>query len=273
MTQSAALPITTILADIKSVLRHETRLIIQASPGAGKTTIVPPALMNEPWLKGRKILMLEPRRLAARAAARRMADLSGERLGHVAGYRTRLDSCAGPQTRIEVVTDGVLTRMLQSDPELSGVGLVIFDEFHERSLQVDLALTLLLDAQAGLRPDLRMIVMSATLDTDELARLLQAKVLTAEGRCYSVITRYRERPLQKSLVPDVAQDVLRVLRLETGSVLVFLPGASEIRRTRALLSAGVSSDIQVISLYGNLSRDEQDRAIAPALPGTRKVVQ
>jgi len=272
MTHSAALPITTILADIKSALRRETRLIIQAPPGAGKTTVVPPALMNEPWLKGRKILMLEPRRLAARAAARRMADMSGESLGRVAGYRTRLDSCAGPHTRIEVVTDGVLIRMLQSDPELCGVGLVIFDEFHERSLLADIALALLLDAQMALRPDLRMIVMSATLDTAGLASTLQAVLLTAEGRAHPVVTHYRELPLRKAFVPESARDILRVLRSEPGSLLVFLPGASEIRRTAALLSEGLPVDTQLVPLYGNLSRDEQDRAIAPAPPGMRKVV-
>ena len=272
MTHSAALPITTILADIKAALQSETRLIVQAPPGAGKTTVVPLALAQESWLEGRKILMLEPRRLAARAAARRMADMSGERLGRMVGYRTRLDSCAGEHTRIEVVTDGVLTRMLQSDPELKGVGLVIFDEFHERSLQADLALALLRDAQAALRPDMRMIVMSATLDTAGLARDLQAALLTAEGRCFPVETHYRERPLQKALVQEAAQEILRVLRTETGSVLVFLPGASEIRRTAALLSAGLPADACVVPLYGNLSRDEQDRAIAPAPPGTRKVV-
>ncbi len=272
MTNSAALPITIILADIKSVLQRETRLIVQAPPGAGKTTVVPPALMNESWLKGRKILMLEPRRLAARAAARRMADMSGEKLGRVAGYRTRLDSCAGPHTRIEVVTDGVLIRMLQSDPELVGVGLVIFDEFHERSLQADLALALLLDAQTALRPDLRMIVMSATLDTAGLANTLQATLLTAEGRAHPVVTHYREFPLRKAFVQDAARDILRVLGSESGSLLVFLPGVSEIRRIAALLSGGLPADTQLVPLYGNLSRDEQDRAIAPALPGTRKVV-
>ena len=197
MTHSAALPITTILADIKAALQRETRLIVQAPPGAGKTTVVPLALLQESWLEGRKILMLEPRRLAARAAARRMADMSGEGLGRMVGYRTRLDSCAGQHTRIEVVTDGVLTRMLQSDPELSNVGLVIFDEFHERSLQADLALALLRDAQAALRPEMRMIVMSATLDTAGLARELQAALLTAEGRSFPVETHYRERPLQQ----------------------------------------------------------------------------
>lgn len=272
MTHSAALPITTILADIKAALQLETRLIVQAPPGAGKTTVVPLALVQESWLEGRKILMLEPRRLAARAAARRMADMSGERLGRVVGYRTRLDSCAGEHTRIEVVTDGVLTRMLQSDPGLSGVGLVIFDEFHERSLQADLALALLRDAQEALRPDMRMIVMSATLDTAGLARELQAALLTAEGRCFPVETHYRERPLQKAFVQEAAQEILRVLRSESGSLLVFLPGASEIRRTAALLSGGLPADACVVPLYGNLSRDEQDRAIAPAVPGTRKVV-
>ena len=272
MTHSAALPITTILADIRAALQRETRLIVQAPPGAGKTTVVPLALAQESWLEGRKILMLEPRRLAARAAARRMADMSGERLGRVVGYRTRLDSCAGEHTRIEVVTDGVLTRMLQSDPGLSGVGLVIFDEFHERSLQADLALALLRDAQAALRPEMRMIVMSATLDTAGLARELQAALLTAEGRSFQVETHYREHPLQKAFVQEAAQEILRVLRTESGSLLVFLPGASEIRRTAALLSRGLPADACVVPLYGNLSRDEQDRAIAPAPPGTRKVV-
>lgn len=269
---SAALPINTILDHIRSVLRRTTRLVVQAPPGAGKTTVVPRALVDESWLEGRKIIMLEPRRLAARAAARRMSYLSGERLGRMAGYRTRLDSCAGPHTRIEVVTDGILTRMLQADPELPGAGLVIFDEFHERSLQSDLALALLLDAQAALRPDLRVIVMSATLDAAALAHVLKAEVVSAEGRCYEVATHYRERPLQNALDREVVQEVLRALSCEQGSVLVFLPGEAEIRRTAALLSKNVLVDAQVVPLYGNLSRADQDRAIAPAAPGSRKVV-
>jgi len=269
---STALPITAIIADIRRALQRAPRLVVQAPPGAGKTTLVPLALLDEPWLQARKIIMLEPRRLAVRAAARRMADLSGQSLGRTAGYRTRLDSCAGPHTRIEVVTDGILTRMLQSDPELPEAGLVIFDEFHERSLQADLALALLLDAQAALRPDLRLIVMSATLDADGLGRSLQAEVLSAEGRSYEVVTHYRERAVQNAPEQETAQQVLAALRTEPGSVLVFLPGAAEIRRTAALLRGNVPPDAQVVPLYGNLSRAEQDRAIVPAAAGTRKVV-
>jgi len=272
MTYSAPLPITTILADIRDALRRETRLVVQAPPGAGKTTVVPLDLIDEPWLGGRKILMLEPRRLAARAAARRMADMSGTGLGSLAGYRTRFDSRAGAHTRIEVLTDGVLIRMLQADPELTAAGLVIFDEFHERSLQADLALALLRDAQQGLRPDMRMIVMSATLDAAALARALQAPVLTAEGRVHPVETRYRDAPLQHDPAQEAAREVVGVLRAEEGSVLVFLPGAFEIRRAAAMLAGSVPADVQVVPLYGNLSRDRQDRAIVPPAPGTRKVV-
>jgi ATP-dependent helicase HrpB len=272
MTSSADLSVNVILPNIRRVLQRVSRLVVQAPPGAGKTTGIPLALIDEPWLDGCKIIMLEPRRLAARAAARRMADMSGERPGRTIGYRTRLDSCAGPHTRIEVITDGILTRMLQADPELSGVGLVIFDEFHERSLLADLGLALLLDAQSALRPDMRILIMSATLDATALGHVLQAEVLSAEGRCFEVITHYRERPLQNTLDRDIAQEVLRALRSEQGSVLVFLPGAAEIRRTAGLLTGSVPADVHVVPLYGNLSRADQDRAIAPAAPGTRKVV-
>ncbi len=272
MTSTAALPITAILDDIRSCLRRAPRLVVQAPPGAGKTTLVPLALLDAPWLEKRKIIMLEPRRIAARAAARRMADLSGDALGRTAGYRTRFDSCAGPHTRIEVVTDGILTRMLQSDPELPGVGLVIFDEFHERSLQADLALALLLDVQGALRPDLRMILMSATLDAAGLGRSLGAEVLSAEGRSHAVDTRYLERAPQQEPEREAARGILSAVRTEPGSVLVFLPGAGEIRRTAALLTGNMPADTQVVPLFGNLSRAEQDRAIAPAAAGTRKVV-
>lgn len=272
MTHSAALPITAILDDIRAALRRETRLVVQAPPGAGKTTLIPPALAGEPWLAGRKILMLEPRRLAARAAARRMADMSGSRPGAFAGYRTRLDTCAGPHTRIEVLTEGVLIRMLQNDPELSSAGLVIFDEFHERSLQADLALAMLRDAQEAIRPDLRLIVMSATLDAEALAHELRAPALTAAGRSWPVETRYLERPLQRAPEQEAAHAVLSVLRSEPGSVLVFLPGAAEIRRAARMLEAKLPAGVHVAPLCGSLSRAGQDLAIMPAPAPGRKVV-
>ena len=190
------LPIEPILRDLRRALEEGRGAVVTAPPGAGKTTLVPPALLDVPWLGGRRIIMLEPRRLAARAAAHRMASLRGEAVGQTVGYRIRLDTRVGPQTRIEVVTEGVLTRLVQHDPSLAGYGLVIFDEFHERSLHADLGLALCLEARRLFRPDLRLLVMSATLDAAVVARLLgEAPVLSCEGRQYPVETRYAERPL------------------------------------------------------------------------------
>ena len=268
------LPVEDVLADLASALRAGPAVVLQAPPGAGKTTLVPPALLGEPWLAGRRILVLQPRRLAARAAAMRMAELRGEPVGRTVGYRVRLDTRVGPDTRIEVVTEGVLTRMLQRDPALAGVGLVVFDEFHERHLESDLGLALCLDLQGVLNPDLRLLVMSATLEGEAVAGLLgDAPVVRCEGRRFPVETRYLGRPAAERPDAAVAQAVSAAARSETGSILAFLPGAPEIRRACALLSAALREPEWIVApLYGSLSKDEQDRAIAPAPPGRRKVV-
>jgi ATP-dependent helicase HrpB len=273
------LPIEPLLPELRQTLTHHCNAVLQAPPGAGKTTRVPLALLEAAWLGQRRIVMLEPRRLAARAAARFMAASLGERVGKTVGYRVRLESRVGPQTRIEVVTEGVLTRMLQDDPALEQVGLVIFDEFHERSLQADVGLALCLDSQGALRDELRILVMSATLDSAAVARLLgDAPVLTSEGRSYPVDVRYRPLREQfararRAFCTEVAGTVSRVLCEESGSVLVFLPGAGEIREVEATLQAGgLEPDIRLVPLYGLLDARTQDAAILPAARGSRKVV-
>ena len=270
MRHTPTLPIEQVLSTLRDVLRSEGSAVLQAPPGAGKTTGVPPALLEEPWLQGRGIVMLEPRRLAARAAARRMATLRGERPGETVGYRVRHESVVGPRTRIVVVTEGVLARMLQSDPALDQFGLVIFDEFHERSIHADLGLALTTGSRSLLREDLRILVMSATLDGGPVAALLDdAPVVTSEGRSYDVEVRHRPRRAGARLEPQVASVLRDALGTEQGDVLVFLPGAGEIRRVATLLH-GVDAD--VLPLHGNLSPEQQDRAILPSPAGRRKVV-
>ncbi|MBI3607495.1 MAG: ATP-dependent helicase HrpB [Nitrospirae bacterium] len=269
-----ALPIQEILPALKDALRVHAAVVLQAPPGAGKTTRVPLALLDEPWLKGRTIVMLEPRRLAARAAAARMAELLGESVGETVGYRIRFDAQVSKQTRVEVVTEGILTRRLQSDPWLEGVGLVIFDEFHERHLHADLALALCLDSQRALREDLKLVVMSATLDGDAVATVLGGvPVLTAHGRRFPVDVRYAATDVEDRLPETVKQAVLHALEHDTGDVLVFLPGGWEIRRTQHLLEpeAGRRA-VDVYPLYGDLPWEAQDRAIRPADGRWRKVV-
>ena len=275
------LPVTEALGPLRAALAERTAAVLVAPPGAGKTTLVPLALIDAGWLGGRKIVLLEPRRLAARAAARRMASLLGEEVGDTVGYRIRRDTRVGPATRVEVVTEGVLTRMLQSDPELDGVGLVLFDEYHERSLHADLGLALALESRRLFRQDLRVLVMSATLDAAPVAELLgdgeAAPVIAAEGREHPVDTRYLERPRSRAvderIEPAIAARVVRALGDEPGDLLVFLPGAGEIRRTAERLAAmDLPDSVDVHPLFGNLSRDEQDRAIAPSSRGRRKVV-
>ncbi len=273
-----SLPIDAVLGDLAAALAHNTAAVVQAAPGAGKTTRIPLALLGEPWLGDRKILMLEPRRLAARMAAARMASTLGERPGETVGYRVRLDSAVGPRTRIEVVTEGILTRRLQSDADLAGVGVLIFDEFHERSLDADLGLALALDIQRALRPDLRILVMSATLDQQAVAGILGegTPVITAPHRPFPVETRYLEKPRTgKSSGADMAADmaalIRRALAEEDGGVLAFLPGEGEIRRTEDLLR-DLPGDTIVAPLFGALSPAEQDRAVNPAPAGRRKVV-
>lgn len=270
---STALPIEAALPDLRRALGGRNAAVLVAPPGAGKTTRVPLDLLGAPWLDGRKIILLEPRRLAARAAAARMAQTLGEAVGGTVGLRVRLGSKISARTRIEVVTEGVFTRMILDDPELAGIGAVLFDEFHERSLDADLGLALAFDAQAGLREDLRILVMSATLDGARVAHLLgDAPVIASEGRAFPVETRYVERDPNRRIEDSVADLTLRALRADPGSVLVFLPGQAEIRRTAALLSERVDPGVQLAPLYGALPPAEQDRAVAPAPAGTRKVV-
>ncbi len=268
------LPISPLLPAIADTLARAPAAVIEAPPGAGKTTLVPLALLDEPWAKGKKILILEPRRIAARAAAARMADIRNERVGETVGYRIRLDTKVGPATRIEVLTEGLLTRRLQGDPALDGVGLVIFDEFHERSLAADLGLALALECQAALNPDLRILVMSATLDGARIARLMNgAPVLRAEGRAFPVETRYRAPQPRARLDQTVASAVRRALNETDGGILVFLPGEGEIRSVERLLrDEGLSPGVDLRPLYGALTKEEQDSAIAPAPKGARKIV-
>lgn len=268
------LPITEAFDRIRAALAHSSGMVLEAPPGAGKTTLVPLALRGEDWLQGARIVMLEPRRLAARAAARRMAELLGEQVGETVGYRIRLDSKVGPHTRIEVVTEGILTRMLQDDPSLPGIGLVIFDEFHERSLNADLGLALCLESQGALREDLKLVVMSATLDCGPVARLMGGvPVVTSQGRAYPVETRFLARPDPRHFADGVAAAVLRALAEAEGDVLVFLPGAAEIRRVEALLSDHPDAQGAAITpLYGDLPFEAQDRALRRSDEGRRKIV-
>ncbi|HZY68605.1 MAG TPA: ATP-dependent helicase HrpB [Devosia sp.] len=265
------LPIDAVLPQLLLALKESTRAVLVAAPGAGKTTRVPLTLLGAPWRTG-KILMLEPRRLAARAAASFMARSLNENVGATVGYRVRLESRVSSATLIEVVTEGIFTRMLLDDPELSGVSAVIFDEFHERSLDADLGLALALDATA-LRPDLRLLVMSATMDGARVAAILgEAKVIQSEGRAFSVETRYvAPDPLQR-LEGQMASVILGAMREEAGSVLAFLPGQAEIARTSERLQNSVLHDVDIMPLFGQLSAIDQDRAIAPSPAGRRKVV-
>ncbi|VVO49394.1 hypothetical protein PS838_00211 [Pseudomonas fluorescens] len=273
-----SLPIDEVLPALREALATRHEAVLEAPPGAGKTTRVPLALLNEPWLAGQTILMLEPRRLAARAAAERLASELGEKVGETVGYRIRLDSKVGPKTRIEVVTEGILTRRLQDDPALDGVGLLIFDEFHERSLDADLALALSLNGRELFRDDqpLKILLMSATLEGERLAGLLDdAPILRSEGRMYPVAMRWG-RPFQPGefIEPRLVQTILDALNDETGSVLVFLPGQAEIRRVHQQLADALGESTQVLlcPLHGELDLAAQRAAIDPAPAGKRKVV-
>ena len=267
----ADLPIQEAIPALRATLVQGPRAVLVAPPGAGKTTLVPLALKDEAWLQGQKIIVLEPRRLAARAAARRMASLLGEQTGETVGYRVRLESRIGPKTRIEVVTEGVFTRMILDDPGLEAVGAVLFDEFHERSLDADLGLALAVDAQEALRPDLRLVVMSATLDGAVVSARLGAPVIESRGKTYPVKTRYLGRP--DRIEDGVVRAVQRALAEEIGSILVFLPGQGEIRRVEAMLAERIRDPAVVVApLYGALDFKAQDLAISPAREGLRKVV-
>src|SRR5262245_16548925 len=276
----SGLPIDEALAPLSAALLRGPNAVLAAPPGAGKSTVVPLALLDEPWARGRRIVMLEPRRLAARAVAARMAATRGEGVGQTVGYRMRLETRVSGATRIEVVTEGVFTRMLQDDPALGGIAAVLFDELHERNLHADLGLALALDAQRHVAPELRLVAMSATLDTARVAELLGgAPVVEATGRAFPVDVHYLGKGLPA--LPGGAEPVdvaaaratQRVLRDSPGDLLLFLPGAGEIRRVEARLrDADLGRDVDVLPLYGDLPPDRQDAALAPAPPGRRKVV-
>ncbi len=270
--QDSPLPIDAVLPELTATLRRHNAAVLVAPPGAGKTTRVPLILAGEPWAEGRRILVLEPRRLAARAAAERMAKTLGEQVGDAVGVRVRFDSKVSRRTRIEVITEGVFTRQVLADPMLTGVAAVLFDEFHERSLDADLGLALARDVQQGLREDLRLLVMSATLDGARVAKLLgDAPAIAAQGRAFAVETRYLGRDA-RPIEPQVADAIVRAMRADAGSLLAFRPGVAEIRRARTLLEGRLDPSTDVVALYGALGSDEQDRAIAPAPPGHRKIV-
>jgi len=268
------LPIDAALPELTAALAGRNAAVLVAPPGAGKTTRVPLVLAGETWAASRKILVLEPRRLAARTAAARMAATLGEDVGGTVGYRVRFGSKVSRKTRIEVVTEGIFTRLVVDDPALEGIAAVLFDEFHERSLDADLGLALARDAQSGLREDLKLLVMSATIDGARVAKLLgDAPVIASEGRAFPVDTRYVGRDPRTPIETQVSDAVARALRAEQGSILVFLPGAGEIRRAERLLTERVAEPAtDIVPLYGALDADTQDRAIAPAPPGRRKVV-
>ena len=252
------LPINTVLPDVKNSLEKHNSVILAAEPGSGKTTIVPLTLLGEPWLKNQKIIMLEPRRLATRMAAKRMSELAGDVLGGLVGYRIRFDNKTSNKTQIEVVTEGIFLRMIQNDPELSGVGLVIFDEFHERSIQSDLALAFCLDI-LDLRNDLKIMVMSATIASERIAQLLNnAPVITGEGRCFPVEVQYLARESNDYLIPQAVRAIQRAVEHDDGDILVFLPGAGEIRAIERQLEG----DFQVFPLYGDLPQHKQDMIFA-----------
>jgi ATP-dependent helicase HrpB len=269
-----ALPIDTVLPQLIETLAASNSAVLVAAPGAGKTTRVPLAFLEQAWLSNKRILMLEPRRLAARSAAGYMARKLGEQVGETVGYRVKHDTRIGPNTRIEVITEGVLTRMLQDDPGLEAVGLLIFDEFHERSLHADLGLALSLQTQSLFRPDLRILVMSATLAAEPVARLLgDAPIIVSEGRAFPVETRFLPKPLNGSVEEEIVRLALAALMQDEGDMLVFLPGAKDIRTTQALLAKSqLGAQVRVCPLYGALSQQEQDRALRPGQPGERKIV-
>ncbi len=271
---STPLPIDAVLDELTSTLTRSNTAVLVAPPGAGKTTRVPLALLDADWTAKKKIIVLEPRRIAARAAAERMAQTLDERVGETVGYRVRFGSKISRATRIEVVTEGIFTRQILDDPELSGIAAVLFDEFHERSLDADLGLALARDAQTGLREDLRLLVMSATLDGARVAKLLgDAPVIASEGRAFPVDTRYLGRKPDVQIERQMADAIATALRADAGSVLAFLPGAAEIRRTQNFLAERVSDpNTEIVPLFGALDAGVQDRAISPPPKGQRKVV-
>jgi ATP-dependent helicase HrpB len=269
-----SLPIDSVLHELSSAFSAATSVVLSAAPGAGKTTRVPLALMDEQWLGGKKIIMLEPRRLAARRAAERMSMSLGEKVGNTVGYRIRGDAVVGKATRIEVVTEGILTRMLQHSPDLPDVGLVIFDEFHERSINADLGLALALDVQRHLRNDVRILVMSATLDVDAVSIVLgNSPIIKCEGRNFPVETIYAKFPSDKAAEVRTTETILRALENQEGDLLIFLPGRKEIRRVEQLLyEQQLPEEVAVHSLYGDASYQQQTAALSPAQNGQRKII-
>lgn len=266
------LPVAAVLTELLNALQQAPQVLLNAPTGAGKSTWLPLQILASGQIEGR-IILLEPRRLAARNVAQRLAELLDEKPGATVGYRMRAETCVGTQTRLEVVTEGILTRMIQHDPELSGVGLVILDEFHERSLQADLALALLLDVQQGLRDDLKLLIMSATLDNDRLQQLLpEAPTISSEGRAFPVEKRFQALAAHQRFDEAVAIAAAELLRQEQGSMLLFLPGVGEIQRVQAQLAERVADNVVLCPLYGALPLSEQRKAILPAAPGQRKVV-
>lgn len=267
------LPVNAVLPELGAALEGDGSAVLVAPPGAGKTTLVPLALLESGWIGKGRIVLLEPRRLAARAAARRMASLIGEEPGGTVGFAMRMESRISNRTRILVATEGILSRMILDDPELQGISAVIFDEFHERSLDADFGLALALDVKGALRPDLRLLVMSATLDGARVARLLGgAPVIESLGRSFPVAIRHEERAPGEPVEKAMAGAIRRAIAGEGGSILAFLPGQREILRTAEMLTGAVPDHIDIAPLYGALDGKAQDRAIAPALPGKRKVV-
>ncbi|MGN8023560.1 DEAD/DEAH box helicase, partial [Phyllobacterium sp. 22229] len=256
------LPVTEIFPALDGALAGGTAAVVVAPPGAGKTTLIPLHLLGAPWRGDRTIILLEPRRLAARAAASRMANLLDEEVGATVGYRMRLENRVSARTRILVVTEGVFARMILDDPDLAGVAAVLFDEFHERSLDADFGLALALDVQAALRPDLKLLVMSATLDGARVAQLLgDAPVLESKGRSFPIETRYRERRPDEKIEEAMARAIRDTLATETGSILAFLPGQREIERAAEALDGRVGADTLIVPLYGALEGRDQDAAI------------
>jgi ATP-dependent helicase HrpB len=272
-----SLPITHVIPEVKDTLAGHNRLVLQAPPGAGKTTALPLALLDAPWLEGRKIIMLEPRRLAVRAAAAHMAQMLGEKVGERIGYQVRMDSVQSERTQLLIVTEGILTRKLQHDPALEDVGLVIFDEFHERSLHADLSLALALESQTLLREDLRLMVMSATLNTDAICTLLDgAPLIQSQGRSYPVERIYLHestpQPTQREIISYTTSRILKSLEEDEGNILVFLPGTRQIKAVETALNTHRLPDVHIAPLYGNLSKEAQELAILPPPQGQRKVV-
>ena len=272
MSALPSFPITPLLPEIRASLAAHPRLVLEAPPGAGKTTQVPLALLGEDWLGDGKILMLEPRRIAARAAAQFMAQQLGEEVGHRVGYRIRFEAKVGKATRVEVVTEGILTRLIQDDPELTGIGAILFDEFHERHLAGDLGAAMALDVQGTLRPDLRIVVMSATLDGERIAQWLDAPRISSPGRSFPVAVAYPPARVQESTEHHLARVVRQALQENPGDVLAFLPGRREIARTQSVLESALDENVDVVPLHGELSLAEQQTALNPAEPGMRRVV-